>query len=202
MVLDTSLIKIFKLEARKSDSLLSVTEDSEAIDEYIYTQKQNEMNESNYAKISALSREIKEEVKDQGNVTYKDSIYTDKSKELKSINVVDSFSNKARNDSFDNMTNTDVGRNEHRVSKRAPSKRRVRKIKEILITSSKDFQLKGEFNPKLIHKPKKKSGKSFGQLYNATLKGEPSICRLIKFDRLTSYLTEDLYEEIQITNSI
>ena len=44
--------------------------------------------------------------------------------------------------------------------------------------------------------------KSFGKLYYAVLKGEKVIWRLIKFDRLTSYLTEDLFEEIQIVNSL
>lgn len=108
------------------------------------------------------------------------------------------------NESFENLAVTDnkLGKTMNRKSKKAMPKRHIKRIKEILITDRSDFVINAEYNPKLLHKPKKKGPKPFGKLYEALLKGENVICRLIEFERLTSYITEELYEEIQVTSSI
>lgn len=108
------------------------------------------------------------------------------------------------NESFENLAVTDnkLGKTMNRKSRKAVPKRHIKRIKDIVITDRSDFVINSEFKPKLLHKPKKKGPKPFGKLYEALLKGENVICRLIEFERLTSYITEELYEEIQVTSSI
>ena len=78
----------------------------------------------------------------------------------------------------------------------------VRKTKEIVIYDTKEFEILNQFTPNFAHKVDRKESSTLGKLYNATLRGENLICRLIKFERLTSYMKEDFFEEIQITFSI
>jgi hypothetical protein len=210
MVLDSNMLKIFKLRARKDDSFISVSFAHEEEDEeekiFPHVTSSPILGQTDNTRKSRIG-DKNEEIKDQGlGLNNKESFATDKSRHKdNSINVRDDVSFGKHRESYDNLAATtgDLSKTMYqRRSNKANPKRFVRKIKEIIVTSKNDFELGEEFTPKLLHKPKKKLGKRFGKMFNAVLKGEKVTCRLIQFDRLTSYLTEDLYEEIQITNSI
>lgn len=78
MVLDASMIKIFRLEARKHESFISVEETEEDEEELGYTSSHSQVKNEAPALVASpkIQRKL-EEIKDQGNTYHKASVVTD-----------------------------------------------------------------------------------------------------------------------------
>lgn len=186
IALDTFMIKIFTLEVRSESSYIEIDEDSMTVSHVTQSRDAPDMrnDEMNYSR-----RLNDEESKDQGN-----SVFKGGNDDGATSSMTDN-----QDMSFENIPPPDFSKNRQR---NISHKRKIRKIKEIIVDDPNDFELKGEFEIKRVNKPKKKFDKPFGKLYDATLKGEDVVCRRVDFERLTTYMIEDLNEELQITSSI
>lgn len=194
IVLDSFMIKMFKLDARQSGSFIEID------DENVYERHltDNERTTNNNISIST-ERAIREEEKDQlnkGNVLHKTSTINTEKDDIES-------SKDPLDDSFEiidsNPTDTIVD-NKKTVTKQG-NKLLIKKNMKYIVNDPSEFEIGTEFVPKTVHKIKKRDNTRLGQLFNSTLRGEKMICRIVKFERLSSYLKEDLYEDLQVVSS-
>jgi hypothetical protein len=207
MVLDGSLVSVFQLEARRDDSLISVvdTNAENEEDDALYISSNSDNSPISKRHVSTINNLSK--LDESGNnlhIGRRYSIDSDKNKPSRYSSTINNVGGLSIKENFEDLTLSKMQSGfKNKKSKTPMNKRYIRRIKDIIVTDKRDFQILDEYLPEQVHKQNvRKVNMKFGKLYEAKLKNENCICRKIQFDRLTSYMTEDLYDEIQITNHI
>lgn len=208
MVLDGSLVSVFQLQARRNDSLISVLDtNAEEEDDAVFVSSNGDNSPISKRNVSTINNLSKLDESKDNYQKYNRHYSSDSDNNMRpsrynsTINNVGGLSVK---EGFEDLGASKLlGNTKNRKVKTPMNKRYIRRIKDIIVTNKKDFEILSEYLPEQVHKQNiRKVNMKFGKLYEATLKNESCICRKIQFDRLTSYMTEDLYDEIQITNHI
>jgi len=165
------MIKIFKMEARRGESLIEVDEESS----YVMHQNIHTTESVNPSALVSTNPRLMqtEEIKDQGNAV---SGRLKGKSENSLINDNESFITEGKDESFELIlpSDRDLTYNARRNSKKG-GKRYIRKTKELIITNSNEFELRDEFLPAKVHKLKRKGVKPLGKLYNAIFRKEDVI---------------------------